>query len=71
MEWRDAWLFFLPKPGKANTHPNQLRPISLMEPLGKLVLGLLADQLKTFLGPLFCQEPHFGFLPKSIGLGCY
>ena len=37
--WKDSWLFFLPKPGKPNTHPDQLRPISLMEPLGKLSWG--------------------------------
>ena len=67
-EWRDAWLFFLPKPGKPSTHPSQLRPISLMEPVGKLVLGLLADQLKQFHFPRLSAEPHFGFLPKRGAL---
>ena len=61
--WRDSWLFFLPKPGKANTHPSHLRPISLMEPLGKIVMGLLAKKLKQCIGSHLCQYPHFGFLP--------
>lgn len=67
-EWRDAWLFFLPKPGKPCTHPSQLRPISLMEPVGKLILGLLTDQLKQFHFPRLSAEPHFGFLPKRGAL---
>eukprot|EP00435_Cladocopium_sp_Y103_P014102 s4865_g3.t1 len=61
--WKDAWLTFLPKPGKPCTSPDQLRPISLMEPLGKLVVGLLADQTKLQLSDVLCQFPQFGFLP--------
>ena len=67
-EWRDAWLFFLPKPGKPGTHPRQMRPISLMEPIGKLILGLLTDQLKAFHLQRLCAEPHFGFLPRRSAL---
>ena len=67
-EWRDAWLFFIPKPGKPCTHPSQLRPISLMEPIGKLVLGILTEQLKRFHLVQLCSEPQFGFLPKRSAL---
>ena len=45
-----------------------MRPISLMEPLGKLVLGLLTAQLKAFHLQRLCAEPHFGFLPKRSAL---
>ena len=62
--WRDSWLYFIPKPGKPNTHPSQMRPISLMEPLGKLVLGLVATLLKQHLGPILRCYPHFGFMPQ-------
>ena len=24
--WKDSWLYFIPKPGKPNTHPSQMRP---------------------------------------------
>ena len=61
--WKNAWIFFLPKPGKPCTEPSQLRPISLMEPLGKLIMGLLASKLKIQMCPKFTQDPHFGFLP--------
>lgn len=68
VEWRDAWLFFLPKPGKPGTHPSHLRPISLMEPIGKMVLGLLTAQLQACHVNHLCSHPHFGFLPKRDAL---
>ena len=66
--WKDSWLRFIPKPGKPNTHPSQMRPISLMEPLGKLVMGLLARQLQIFLHPHLKCYPHFGFMPQRSTL---
>lgn len=60
--WKDSWIYFIPKPGKSCGSPDQLRPISLMEPLGKLVMGLLTFQLKCHLSHKLCQSPHFGFL---------
>ena len=62
--WKDSWLFFLPKPGKPNTHPAHLRPISLMEPLGKIVLSILTRRFKLFLMDRLSSFPHFGFLPN-------
>ena len=62
-EWKDSWVYFIPKPGKACHKPDQLRPISLMEPLGKLVMGLITDGLKHCLASTLCRGPHFGFLP--------
>ena len=34
-----------------------------MEPLGKIMMGLLATKLKHCIGSHLCQYPHFGFLP--------
>ena len=62
--WKDSWLYFIPKPGKPNHHPSQMRPISLMEPLGKLVLGLIASLIQHSLGPILTCSPHFGFMPN-------
>ena len=61
--WKDAWLYFLPKPGRPCTRPEQLRPIALMEPFGKLIMGILADLLKQQCFPFLRKAPHFGFLP--------
>ena len=62
--WKDSWLYFIPKPGKPNTHPSQMRPISLLEPLGKLVLGIIASLIQHSLGPILTCFPHFGFMPN-------
>ena len=67
-DWKDAWLYFIPKQGKKCDRPDQLRPISLMETFGKIVMGLIADQLKQHLEATLCQSPHFGFLPMRGAL---
>ena len=61
-DWKDAWLYFIPKPGKPCNSPENLRPISLMETFGKLILGLIAEGLKHHLEPWLCQQPQLGFL---------
>ena len=44
--WTNAWIIWLPKPGKEANAPASLRPIGLMTPDAKEVLvGLLRDQL--------------------------
>lgn len=67
-DWKDAWLYFIPKPGKPCNKPENLRPISLMETLGKIVMGLIADQLKLHLESMLCQFPQLGFLPMRGSL---
>lgn len=67
-DWKDAWLYFIPKPGKKCNSPEHLRPISLMETFGKLVLGLIAEKLKQHLEVILCESPHFGFLPMRGAL---
>ena len=62
-EWRDSWLFFIPKPGRVCGHPSQLRPLALMEPVGKVLIGLIETKLKTFHLHRLCRFPHLGFLP--------
>ncbi|CAE7554003.1 unnamed protein product, partial [Symbiodinium microadriaticum] len=40
-DWASAWLVFLQKTGKANDDPASLRPIALLDPMGKAVCGVL------------------------------
>ncbi|CAE7214910.1 unnamed protein product [Symbiodinium sp. CCMP2592] len=40
-EWAAAWLVFLGKVGKAGDSPAHLRPIALLEPMGKALAGVL------------------------------
>ena len=67
-DWRNAWLYFLPKPGKKSDTPEALRPIAFMETFGKLVMGLVSDCLKCHLTPMLRQQPQFGFLPMRGAL---
>ena len=34
-----------------------------MEPMGKLVMGLLAAKIRYHVSPILCQTPQFGFMP--------
>ena len=48
-EWRDGWLFLLPKPSKPPDRPSNLRPLALQEGLGKAVLSLICTQARSRL----------------------
>eukprot|EP00435_Cladocopium_sp_Y103_P073905 s131_g45.t1 len=63
-EWRDAWIALLPKPGKPNTDPSHLRPISLTEPLGKCVMDVVGARLKTQVFPIMQPFPQFAYTPN-------
>ena len=60
--WRASWLTLLPKPGKPATQPANLRPISLLDPLGKLVSGSCAKQLGAAMASTFQSSPCFAYL---------
>ena len=60
-------LVFLPKPNKKGQHPSELRPIALLEPTGKMLMGLLAQNLKLEVWPALRVLPQFAYLPKR---GC-
>ena len=66
-EWSDAFLTFLPKPGGSGGDPAQLRPISLLEPSGKVILGLAAKCLLKESWWLLQMVPQFAYLPRR---GC-
>ena len=50
-QWSSGTLALLVKPGKSGNHPSDLRPIVLLEPTGKAVLGLVASQIQPELTP--------------------
>ena len=60
-QWKDAWLTFIHKPNKVPDRPSHLRPLALMEPIGKCVLGLLNKQLAQQLRTKIAAWPQFAF----------
>ena len=66
-EWSDGFLTFLPKPGGSGGDPSSLRPISLLEPSGKVILGLAAQHLLRETWWLLQMVPQYAYLPRR---GC-
>ena len=63
MKWAAAWLVFLGKVGKAGDSPAHLRPIALLEPMGKALAGILKQHLAPFVEPWTAQLHLHGYLP--------
>ena len=56
-----AWLHFLPKPGKSNREPSHLRPIALQSIASKATSKLLRYHLQPFVDKLLLQCPQFAY----------
>ena len=61
-QWRHAWVTFLPKPNKPPSCLDNLRAIALMEPIGKNVLGIITQQLKSAIHATIVQWPQFAYV---------
>jgi hypothetical protein len=62
-EWKAAHLTFIHKPAKPPDRLCNLRPLALLEPLGKCVLGLIAAKFSNAVHPLICKWQQLGFMP--------
>ena len=65
--WSMGHLVFLPKPGRTGGRPQDLRPISLLEPTGKTIMGLAAKALYQEAAWFLHTVPQFAYLH---GRGC-
>ena len=63
-QWKTAHLTFIHKPAKTPDRLSHLRPLALLEPVGKSVLGLLTARLAAEVNPLLCPWPQLAFLPQ-------
>ena len=65
--WADAWVAWLPKPGKAPDQPENLRPISLTEGGGRIVVKALTMRLRPFFAEATRLWPQYAYTPgRSI-----
>ena len=60
--WSQGTLTFLPKPGTKGTHASELRPITLLEPTGKAMLGVLSQHLLQQVATSLGRHPQFAYL---------
>lgn len=66
-EWKTGHLVLLPKPGRKGSQPGDLRPVALLEPTGKVTMGLVAQVLLSESWWLLRTIPQFAYLPDR---GC-
>ena len=60
--WRHGTLTFLPKPGSKGQKASELRPITLLEPTGKIILGVYSQHLLQQVATSLCRRPQFAYL---------
>ncbi|CAE7532903.1 Pol, partial [Symbiodinium microadriaticum] len=60
----DAWIVWLPKPGKAPSNPAALRPIGLMSPEAKTLAAIIRNRLFQHIRPQLTWVPQFAYLPQ-------
>ena len=60
--WSEGVLTFLCKPGKSGRSPTELRPIALLEPSGKTVMGMLAYRLMQTVSTRLLRLPQLAYL---------
>ena len=65
--WSNGVLTFLCKPGKPGRSPAELRPIALLEPSGKVLMGLVAKYLLHSMSERLFRLPVFAYLPGRGG----
>ena len=61
-QWKDAHLTFINKPAKSPDRLEHLRPLALLEPVGKCVLGLLTRKFAEEMHPLISPWPQLAFM---------
>ena len=62
-QWNTGSLCLLPKHARRTHVPQDLRPITLLEPCSKALLGTLAHHLFEIIGEVLCSVPQYAYLP--------
>ena len=62
-QWNTGTLCLLPKHARRTHAPQDLRPITLLEPCGKALLGILSSHLFDAIGATLCSVPQYAYLP--------
>ena len=61
--WQAAWISFLPKSAAIPRSPGDLRPIGLLDPLGKAVLSHLKRLIHPTVARHLREVPQYAYLP--------
>ena len=61
-DWHQAFVVLIPKPGKPPTSPANLRPISLLPAIPKLLARIAAQRIQPFLLDAVADIPQFAYI---------
>ena len=61
-EWKDGWVVWLPKPNKQPSQVANLRPLALAEPIGKVVVSLIAKVAAGAISDRMRRLPQFAYM---------
>ena len=61
-DWHQAFVALIPKPGKPPTSPANLRPISLLPAIPKLLARIAAQRIQPFLLEAVADIPQFAYI---------
>ena len=61
-DWLTSYMALIPKPGKAPTSPANLRPISILPAVPKMLARIAAQRLKPFLLQAVEYVPQFAYI---------
>ena len=61
--WGEAFLVWFPKPNKPPCNASNLRPISLIQPEGKIIASILMTRLQPYLENCAACTPQYAYLP--------
>ena len=62
--WNESSTVLIPKPGKPPTSPPNLRPISLLLAIPKMLARIAANRLRPYLEEAAFQMPQFAYLSQ-------
>ena len=62
VQWSQGTVVFIPKPHKKCKDPSDLRPICLLEPTGKAILGIFAQRVMQAAVPFLIQLPQYAYM---------
>ncbi len=66
---KDRHIVYIPKPGKSPHKTENIRPLSMLESLYKIITRILSNRLISTLDQIVSKNQH-GFVPKRLPQNC-
>ena len=64
VQWTSSWVILIPKAGRTQLRPEDLRPISLQDPIGKICLKAVVHRARELSLPQLVVWPLYAYIPQ-------